>query len=44
VELRTGENLLLFRVQAEKTSPQLSVLLVRPQNDGDTVDGIRWMA
>lgn len=43
VELRSGENLLLFRVQAEKISPQLSVLLVRPQNDGDTVDGIRWM-
>jgi hypothetical protein len=44
VELRSGENLLLFRMQAEKISPQLSVLLVRPQNDGDTVDGIRWMA
>jgi hypothetical protein len=44
VELRSGENLLLFRLQAEKISPQLSVLLVRPQNDGDTVDGIRWMA
>jgi uncharacterized protein (DUF362 family) len=44
VELRAGKNLLLFRVQAEKISPQLSVLLVRPQNDGDTVEGIRWMA
>ena len=44
VELRSGENLLVFRLQAETISPQLSVLLVRPRNDGDTVDGIRWIA
>ena len=44
VELRSGENLLVFRVQAERVPPQLSVLLVGPRNDGDTVDGIRWTA
>ncbi len=44
VELRSGENLLVFRVQSQRAAPELSVLLVGPRNDGDTVDGIRWMA
>jgi len=42
VELRPGENVLVFRVQSEQAPPQLSVLLVGPRNDGDTVEGIRW--
>jgi uncharacterized protein (DUF362 family) len=44
VELRSGENLLVFRVQAISGEPQLSALLVGPRNDGDTVEGIRWSA
>ena len=43
VELKPGENLLLFRVQPIEGEPQLSALLVGPRNDGDTVDGIRWI-
>jgi len=42
VELKPGENRLEFRVEALQGAPQLSVLLVGPRNDGDTVDGIRW--
>lgn len=44
VELRPGENLLVFHVEAQQVPPQLSVLLTGPRNDGDTVDGIRWMS
>jgi|SRR5579871_794314 len=44
VELQPGENLLVFRVQAARGPAELSALLVGPQNDGDTVDGLRWMA
>ncbi|HZT33778.1 MAG TPA: DUF362 domain-containing protein [Bryobacteraceae bacterium] len=44
VELRPGENLLVFRVQAEAVPAQISALLVGPRNDGDTVEGIRWVA
>ena len=44
VELRSGENLLVFRVQSDRVPAQLSVLLAGPRNDGDTVDGIRWTA
>ena len=44
VELRPGENLLEFRVEPVSGAAQLSVLLVDPRNDGDTVDGIRWTA
>jgi uncharacterized protein (DUF362 family) len=43
VELKPGENRFEFRVQALSGSPQLSVLLVGPRNDGDTVDGIDWL-
>ena len=44
VELRSGENLLVFRVRALAGEPQLSALLTGPANDGDTVEGIRWTA
>lgn len=44
VELRPGENLLVFRVESRRVAPQISVLLVGPRNDGDTVDGISWEA
>ena len=44
VELKPGENLLVFRVQGEAVPAQVSALLVGPRNDGDTVEGIRWMA
>jgi hypothetical protein len=43
VELRPGENLLEFQVQALSDDVRLSALLVGPRNDGDTVEGIRWM-
>ena len=42
VELRSGENLLVFQVQPAGVEPLLSALLVGSRNDGDTVDGIRW--
>jgi uncharacterized protein (DUF362 family) len=44
VELRPGENQLVFRVQGESVPAQVSALLVGPRNDGDTVEGIRWLA
>ncbi|MEK7408840.1 MAG: DUF362 domain-containing protein [Acidobacteriota bacterium] len=44
VELRSGENLLVCRVQALTEQAQFSLLLVGPPNDGDTVEGIRWSA
>lgn len=43
VELRAGDNLLVFRVQQVSEEAQLSALLVGPRNDGDTPEGIRWM-
>jgi len=44
VELRSGENLLVFRVQGLGEPPHLAALLVNPRNDGDSVEGIRWEA
>ena len=44
VTLRSGENLLVFQVEAVVDQPQLSALLVNARNDGDTMDGIRWTA
>jgi uncharacterized protein (DUF362 family) len=44
VELRAGENVLVFRVQALGDSPQISAVMAGPRNDGDTVEGIRWSA
>jgi hypothetical protein len=43
VELRSGENLLVLRVQAAD-QPQVSALLVGSRNDGDSIEGIRWSA
>ncbi|MBI4876078.1 MAG: DUF362 domain-containing protein [Acidobacteria bacterium] len=44
VTLRSGENLLVFHLQAVTDQPQLSAFLVNARNDGDTLDGIRWTA
>ena len=44
VELRSGENLLVFRVEASAGEPQLSAILCGPRNDGDNLEGIRWIA
>lgn len=44
VELRSGENLLVLRVTAVSDAARVSALLVGPRNDGDTVEGIRWLA
>lgn len=42
VELRSGENLLVFEVQPQNGQADLSALLTGQNNDGDTVEGIRW--
>jgi uncharacterized protein (DUF362 family) len=44
VELRSGENLLVFRVQSPAEPPQLNAMLAGPDNDAGTVEGIRWSA
>jgi uncharacterized protein (DUF362 family) len=44
IQLRSGENLLVFEVKPQGDVADLSVLITGPRNDGDTVDGIRWMA
>jgi hypothetical protein len=44
VELRSGENLLAFELKPVSEQVDLSVLLAAPENDGGTVDGIRWSA
>jgi uncharacterized protein (DUF362 family) len=44
VELRSGENLLVFELKPVSEQVDLSVLLAGPENDGGTVDGIRWSA
>jgi uncharacterized protein (DUF362 family) len=44
VELRPGENLLVCELKPLSGRAALSALLVNPRNDGDSVDGIRWMA
>lgn len=44
IELLSGENLLVFRVESLKDRPQMSALLAGPRNDGDTIEGIRWSA
>ena len=43
VELRAGENQLVFRVEPRAGEARLSALLVNPRNDGDSVEGIRGM-
>ncbi|MGA2268896.1 MAG: DUF362 domain-containing protein [Bryobacteraceae bacterium] len=42
VELRSGENLLVFELKPVSEQVDLSVLLAGPENDGGKVDGIRW--
>ena len=42
VELRSGENLLVFELKPVSEQVDLSVLLAAPENDGGTVEGIRW--
>jgi len=42
VELRSGENLLAFELKPVSEQVDLSVLLAAPENDGGTVEGIRW--
>ncbi len=44
VELKSGENLLVFELAPVSEQVDLSVLLAAPENDGGTVDGIRWSA
>jgi len=44
VELRSGENLLVFEVRPLSGQADLSALLTGARNDGDTVEGIRWEA
>jgi len=43
VELRSGSNELVVHVEALDTAVRLSAYLVGPRNDGDTLDGGRWM-
>ena len=43
VTLRPGLNELLVRVDALETEARMSAYLIGPRNDGDTVDGIRWL-
>ena len=43
IELRPGENQLLFRVETVGERPaQLSAVLIGPSNSGDSLDGTRW--
>jgi hypothetical protein len=44
VELKAGENLLVFDVKPVTDRADLSALLVGPKNDGDSIEGIRWTA
>lgn len=43
VALQPGMNRLEFRVKPRAGQALLSVLLTGPRNNGDTVEGIRWM-
>lgn len=43
VELKPGRNRLEFKVQPLEGQAKLSLLLTGPRNDGDTVEGIRWV-
>jgi hypothetical protein len=45
VELRAGENQLVFRVQEVGAKPvQLAAVLMGPGNNGDSLEGARWTA
>lgn len=43
VELRPGMNELVVRVEALENAARMSAFLIGPRNDGDTVEGIRWL-
>jgi hypothetical protein len=43
IELRPGENQLLFSVQPANDRAQLALLLVGPANDGDSLEGADWL-
>jgi hypothetical protein len=43
IELRPGENQLVFRVQPANDRAQLAVLLVGAANDGDSLEGATWL-
>ena len=43
VDLKSGENLLAFQAKGIKDAPEISVLPVGSLNDGDTVEGIRYL-
>jgi uncharacterized protein (DUF362 family) len=44
IELRPGENQLVFRIQPASDRAQLAVVLVGPANDGDSLEGAAWLA
>ncbi len=44
IELKSGENQIVFQVTSANGDARLSALLVGPRNDGDSVEGIRWTA
>jgi len=44
VELRSGDNLLRFDLEALSPEPRLSLHLVAPDNSGDSLEGILWRA
>jgi hypothetical protein len=44
VELRPGENQLVFRVQPANGRAFLSALLVGAANNGDSLEGVNWSA
>jgi uncharacterized protein (DUF362 family) len=44
VELRSGENLLVFCIKPAAGEPLLSAILCGRRNDGDSMEGIRWIA
>jgi hypothetical protein len=44
VELRPGENQLVFRVQPSNGKASLAALLVGSENNGDSLEGATWTA
>jgi hypothetical protein len=43
VQLRPGENTLVFDVEAQGAPARLSAMVTGPRNDGDTLEGIRYV-
>jgi uncharacterized protein (DUF362 family) len=44
IELKPGDNRLEFQVRGLQEAPQVSALLVGAGNDGDTIEGIRYLS